>query len=137
MAAPPAWLVKLLRPEPIKAPPRETRSATAQFLSGPSIADQYSANTSWAAILMPHGWSCPKPRPRCGRRRLAAPTHTSTCSATIKHGKLFVYSSNTPFGITEAGNPRGYTKFRAYAVLDQGGDMSAAARALLTGKAAA
>jgi hypothetical protein len=31
--------------------------------------------------------------------------------------------------VTEPGKPRGYTKFRAYAVLNHQGDLSAAARA--------
>jgi hypothetical protein len=43
---------------------------------------------------------------------------------------LFVYSPNTPFDVTEAGHPKGYTKFKAYAILNHAGDMSAAARAL-------
>jgi hypothetical protein len=42
---------------------------------------------------------------------------------------LFVYSTNTPFEPTEAGRPHGYTRFRAWAVLEHGGDLSAAARA--------
>jgi hypothetical protein len=43
---------------------------------------------------------------------------------------LFVYSQATPFQPTEAGAPRGYSRFRAYAVLEHGGDLRAAARAL-------
>jgi hypothetical protein len=43
---------------------------------------------------------------------------------------LFVYSPNTPFDPTEPGDPHGYTKFRAYAVLDYNGDLKAAAKAL-------
>jgi hypothetical protein len=43
---------------------------------------------------------------------------------------LFVYSPNTPFTVTTPGDPHGYTRFRAYAVLEHGGDLSAAARAL-------
>jgi hypothetical protein len=55
---------------------------------------------------------------------------TSDCSATVRHGCLFVYSKNTPFEVTEAGVPCGYTRFRAYAVLDHGGDLPSAARAM-------
>ena len=60
----------------------------------------------------------PRRRSRRRRRPLAAPTHTSACSATIKNGCLFVYTPNTPFDVTEPGDPHGYTKFRAYAVLE-------------------
>jgi hypothetical protein len=58
------------------------------------------------------------------------PTATAKWSATIRHGLLFAYSTNTPFAVTEAGNAKGYTKFRAHAVLNHDGDLSAAARAL-------
>jgi hypothetical protein len=83
---------------------------------------------------MPHGWSCLDADPGSDGARWAHPTATAKWSATVKHGCLFVYSTNTPFDITEPGYPKGYTKFRAYAVLDHGGDLSAAARAL-AGKA--
>jgi hypothetical protein len=40
-----------------------------------------------------------------------------------------VYSTNTLFEPTEAENPHGYTRFRAWALLSHGGDLSAAAKA--------
>ena len=87
---------------------------------------------SWADVLEPHGWRCPAHPDEDGAIWLH-PTATSSCSATIRNGCLFVYSPNTPFDVTEGGSPKGYTKFRAYAVLEHGGDMSAAARALSQG----
>ena len=69
--------------------------------------------------------------PEADGARWVHPNATAKWSATIKHGCLFVYSTNTPFRVTEAGNPIGYTKFRAHAVLNHDGDMSAAARALM------
>lgn len=59
------------------------------------------------------------------------PAATAAWSATIRTGCLFVYSTNTPFGVTEAGNAAGYTRFRAYTALNFDGDMSAAARAII------
>ena len=105
---------------------------SAQFF-GPSVADEYTANTSWADILEPHGWTQADHRqdPDAAGARWLHPTATSACSATISNGCLFVYSPNTPFDVTEGGSPKGYTKFRAYAVLEHGGDMKAAARALI------
>ena len=50
-------------------------------------------------------------------------------SATIKHDCLFVYSPNTPFEQTSARDPHGYTVFRAWAVLEHGNDLRAAALA--------
>jgi hypothetical protein len=115
------------------------RSASAAFLAGgggtydgdDSIADWYTESHSWADILMPHGWACRgNGDPDADGTVWLHPTHTSNCSATVRHGCLFVYSTNTPFEVTESSNPKGYTRFRAFAVLEHGGDMSAAARSL-------
>ncbi|MGW0158462.1 bifunctional DNA primase/polymerase [Mycobacterium sp. NPDC003323] len=129
VAAPPSWLVALLRPEPkpvVSPSPRPAYSLNG----GRSIADEFTVKASWATILEIHGWRCIDADPDVDGARWLHPAATSKCSATIKNGCLFVYSPNTPFDITESGNPRGYTKFRAYAVLDHGGDMKAAARSL-------
>jgi hypothetical protein len=102
---------------------------------GPSVGDQFTVKATWSAILTPHGWHCADADPDADGARWLHPNATSTCSATIRHGCLFVYSPNTPFDPTEAGDPHGYTKFRAFAVLDHSGDLSAAAKALRTGAA--
>jgi hypothetical protein len=81
-------------------------------------------------VLEPQGWECLDYDPDADGARWLHPNHTSRCSATIRHGCLFVWSTNTAFAVTEPGHPRGYTKFRAYAVLNHKGDMSAAARAI-------
>ena len=129
VAAPPDWLIALLRPEPPRVAPRKPVTSCYRF-SGPSIADQFCERTSWADILEPHGWRCVGNDPDSDGAVWLHPTATSSCSATIRNGCLFVYSTNTPFDVTESGNPNGYTKFRAFALLDHGGNMSAAARAL-------
>lgn len=134
--APPDWLIDL-----ITAPPEVPTVHAKEFFSnrcggggtfdgGESIADLFTDNTSWAEVLMPAGWSCRGDDPDADGAVWLHPTHTSNCSATIRHGYLFVYSTSTPFEVTEAGSPRGYTRFEAFAVLNHGGDMSAAARAL-------
>ena len=68
--------------------------------------------------------------PNADGARWLHPAHTSSCSATIRYGCLFVYSTSTEFETTESGAPNGYTKFRAYALLEHHGDLSLAARAL-------
>jgi hypothetical protein len=125
VATPPAWLVALIIERP-RVAPRPLRA----FSSGPSIADSYTASVSWADVLGPHGWQCLSADPDVDGARWLHPRATSTCSATIRHGCLFVYSPNTPFDVTESGSPAGVTKFKAYSILNHGGDLSAAARAL-------
>lgn len=58
---------------------------------------------------------------------------TSASSAKVQHERLFAFSPNTPFEPTYQGNPKGYIKFRAYAVLHHRGDPRAAARAVQRG----
>jgi hypothetical protein len=129
VVAPPAWLIDLLRP----APPPQLRPPVApsmRWLCGRSIADEYGVTASWADVLEPHGWRCLDPDPDADGTRWLHPAATSAWSATVRHGCLFVYSSNTAFDITVPDDPHGYTKFRAYALLNHAGNMSAAARAL-------
>lgn len=137
-AAPPAWLVDLVT-LPAPAPTTEPRSRPLNLSAlGGSIADDYSASASWADILGPHGWRCLTSDPDADGARWRHPTATSPVSATVRHGVLFVYSPNAHplFPVTGAGDVHGITRFRAHAVLNHGGDMSAAARALRLGAAA-
>ncbi|MGH3633959.1 MAG: bifunctional DNA primase/polymerase [Mycobacterium sp.] len=132
VAAPPAWLITLLLPEPPKVVTRPWR--VHRRFNGPSIADQYCAATRWPEILEPHGWTSPSADSDAIGAVWLHPTHTSPCSATIgRHGCLYVWSPNTPFEQSATGDPRGYTKFKAYAQLNYGGDMSAAAKSLRKG----
>jgi hypothetical protein len=95
-----------------------------------SVAEQFNATVTWVDVLGPHGWTCPDPDPDGDGARWRHPGATNPKSATIRHGLLFVYSQATPFEPTEAGAPHGYSKFRAYAVLEHAGDLRAAVRAL-------
>jgi hypothetical protein len=130
VAAPPDWLITLLLPKPAPRVSPQPRTTTTRF-NGSSVADAYSAGTSWAEILEPHGWTCSDSG---GGDFDGAvwlhPRHTSMCSATVRNGCLFVWSTSTVFDASEPGNPKGYTKFRAYAQLNHNGDMKAAARYL-------
>jgi len=129
VAAAPSWLTSKLRPEAPSNPQRSpvTVASGGFWSSSSSIADEFGAKTSWASILQPHGWRCLDYDPDADGAVWLHPTATSSCSATISNQCLFVYSTNTPFDVTEAGNPNGYTRFRAYAVLNHRGDLSAAA----------
>jgi hypothetical protein len=121
---PPSWFVKLITvtPDPEVLRPRRYHG------SSPSPADTFNDNTSWAQILEPHGWECLSYDPDDDDARWRHPDATCSSSATIRNECLFVYTPNTPFDVTEPGIPKGYTKFRAHAVLNYHGDMSAAAK---------
>lgn len=94
-----------------------------------SIADWYTATTQWTDLLGRHGWRIVAGDGNTDGSRWQHPQATQAHSATIRHGCLFVYSENTPFDVTAAGEPRGYTPFRALAVLEHGDDLTAAGRA--------
>lgn len=131
-ATPPPWLTALLRPEPRSAPrpTRPARLGLGRRRAGESVADSFARAYGWAEILAPHGWVCLDADPDGDGTRWRHPAATNPLSATVRHGCLFVYSTGTPFEATGAGDPHGVTKFRAYAVLNFGGDLGAAARHL-------
>jgi hypothetical protein len=134
VAAPPSWLIALLRND--IDPSTRVRQAPPKFWAGAgSVADRFTAGTSWADVLTPHGWRCDSNDPDADGAVWLHPAATSSCSATVRDGCLFVYSTNTVFEVTEPGNPHGYTRFRAYAVLNHRGDMSAAAKQIVKGAA--
>lgn len=110
-------------PERVPAP---APTSTPQRAEGPRPGDLYAARTTWDELLNRHGWQV--------HHRAGAETHwtrpgkstTEGPSATTREdGGLYVFSTSTVF---DAETP--YSKFGAYAVLEHGGDHSAAARAL-------
>lgn len=124
----PPWLLALLK---VQEPPRQARKrSVTTFTPGTSIADQFSASTTWAQILEPHGWRCRSHDGDADGAVWLHPDATSNCSATVRHGCLFVYSTSTALPVTETGDPHGLTRFRAWAILDHGGDMGKAWEAL-------
>jgi hypothetical protein len=122
----PAWLAGLVTVPPAQpSPPRPPLS----LREIDSIADWFSATHSWHDLLQPEAWALVKGDGDGDGSSWRHPNATSPMSATIRHGCLFVYSNNTDFEVTEHGDPHGYTRFRAYAVLSHHGDLSDAARA--------
>lgn len=109
-------------PDPAPMPPR--------IVDLDSPADWYSANHGQAETLGKHGWRVVAGDGNQDRSRWKHPTATASYSATVRHGCLFVYSPNTEFDVTEPGAPHGYTPFATFALLEHGGDQSAAARAV-------
>lgn len=125
-ADPPEWLAKLITEESqpaIAAAPRLPRAELD------SIADWFSANTGFADLLVPEGWTLVAGNGDNDGSLWRHPNATAPHSASVKNGCLFVYTSNTDFEPTSEGDPHGYTPFKAYATLEHRGNQSEAARA--------
>lgn len=130
-------VVPAAEPTPAAAPAAAAGDEAAAFLFGttPSAAadggvsplDDFEQRTTWADILKPHGWQLLLTHGHTSYWR--RPGKTAGISATTgrdpARDRLYVFSSSTEF---EQEVP--YTKPGAYALLEHGGDHSAAARAL-------
>jgi putative DNA primase/helicase len=89
--------------------------------------DDWESQTDWADILVPAGWTLVHQigRTRYWRRPGKSTGVSGTTGKADDRDRLFVFSTSTVF---EAERP--ITKFGALAILEHGGDHSAAARAL-------
>lgn len=105
-------------PTPTPAPPADGRTRPG---------DDFEQRTDWADILTPHGWTLATTRG--ATRYWTRPGKTFGISATTGHAtdrdRLYVFSSSTPFTPETS-----HTKLYAYATLNHGGNMSAAAKEL-------
>lgn len=112
----------LVEPERIVVP----RSASTVT---DSIADWFSETATWTAILEPHGWVAISMDADAPGGRWRHPNATAPWSAIVDaHGQLHVFSPNTPFEPSQGRNSgTGVTKFKAFAILNHAGDMTAAA----------
>lgn len=115
-------------PKPAARPLREPSalSALSSFAgSGPSPMERFNASITWPELLERHGWT--RLFDHGERTHWCRPGKTppDTSATTIEDGPLYVFSTSTEF------EPEvGYSKFHAYALLEHGGDDSAAARHL-------
>jgi len=117
--------------------PVEEAPPTLPALPGPRLSvggltpgDDFEASTDWSEILEPHGWTLESrhgperhwTRPGKDRRDGSS----ATTGRAHDRERLYVFSTSTVFN-----SETPYTKFGAYALLNFGGDHSAAARALV------
>jgi len=116
------------QPEP-PTPATTTPSTPRTFGDGITPGDDYENKTDWADILTPHGWQLVTQRGRTRYWLRPGKPLGSGFSATTGHAddrdRLYVFTTSTDF---DAEVP--YTKLGALAVLEHGGDHSAAAKAL-------
>lgn len=128
------WAILLRDEQPALAqrPARRLDSFLGGY-SGESVADSFAARTSWAEILEPHGWRIVRGDGESDGSGWKHSAAQHAASGSVRRGCFFCYSQSfAPFAdfVTEAGSPRGLTKFRAFALLNFAGDLSAAARHL-------
>jgi len=121
---PPAWLVALLRPPaPSDVPARRPVRGEAE-----RPGDLLAASVTWSEILLRAGWAFAGSKGDVGywRRPGKAGGTISATTNALGTDHLHVFSANAaPFDPDE-----NYSKFGAFALLEHGGDYSAAARAL-------
>lgn len=102
------------------------QAARKTVVNGARPGDDYNARTTWQDVLGPHDWQVCEVRGDV--TQWTRPGKDCGCSATTNHAGsdlLWVFSSSTAFDAD-----RSYDKFGAYAVLEHGGDLAAAARSL-------
>jgi hypothetical protein len=90
--------------------------------------DAFNAQADWRTLLEPHGWTCVGPHAEVTYWRRPGKIRPGISATTNYAGRhlLYVFSTNAaPFEPETA-----YTPFAAYALLNHGGDFTAAARAL-------
>jgi hypothetical protein len=106
----------------------ECPSGMRQYPGGHRPGDVFNADADWSRLLEPHGWTCVEQHGEVTRWRRPGkigPGISATTNYAGRH-RLYVFSTNAaPFEPDTA-----YTPFAAYALLNRGGDFTAAARSL-------
>ena len=108
--------------------PPEQRTRTQAAGAGIRPGDDYNQRTTWTDLLTPRGWTLAWTRGRlCGWTRPGKHPRDGISATTGRNDadNLYVFSSSTEF---EPETP--YDKFGAYALLEHGGNIAAAAKAL-------
>lgn len=94
--------------------------------SGGRPGDDFNQRGEWADVLEPPGWTYVRDdSDGWPLWRRPGKAHGVSGAVTPDGSLLVVYSTSTPFDVG-----RGYSKFRAYAILHHDGNFTAAARAL-------
>jgi len=115
--------------EPTPQPERPLHVASDDERDRTRPGDDFNVKASWASILEPHGWTFVYSQGEAGYWRRPSKSQGISASTDKYPGILLVFSTSTEFESTLE-QSKGYTKFAAYAFLNNGGDFSAAARDL-------
>lgn len=123
-------IAQMLDQMPAAEVPEQTRTELADVpdLGGIKPGEEYEQRTDWADILTPRGWrflgqhGSTRYWQRPGK---TDPGPSATTGHADDRDRLYVFTTSTEFE-----SERPYTKFGAYALLEHGGDHSAAAKEL-------
>jgi hypothetical protein len=114
-----AWSLNQYWPEPVGS---SGEGADANGRPG----DDFNQRGHIRSILARHGWTLARSAGSYGNEHWRRPGKTTGTSATLKGGVFYVFSSSAaPFEPNQA-----YSPFAVYALLEHGGDYTAAASAL-------
>lgn len=112
---------------PVLAPPRPSPVSVSG--DGLRPGDDFEARVSWREILEPHGWRVESQHGQTTYWTRPGKDPREGSSATTGHAgdrdRLYVFSTSTVFPVEQS-----ITKFRAYSILEHGGDDVSAARSL-------
>ena len=111
----------------------ETPQPEPSRFKADSLGDVFSATHTWASIIGPHGWLCIKGDGESPRSQWLSPARGlglgSRHTVEIRTMRLHTFCDTEAFGPQVQG---GISKFRAYSLLNHGGDDHAAAVASVT-----
>ena len=94
-----------------------------------SLGDVFNLQHTWASILEPHGWTLVTGDGDEPRSKWQSPSGDGYQIGEVRTMRLIVCPHTGPLGTAEQG---GVSKFRAYSLLNHGGDDHAAAVAIVT-----
>lgn len=115
-------------PAPVAA---DAYVATSSPSDGQRPGDLFNAQSSWSSVLEPHGWRRVSQRGHLTYWRRPGKDHGVSATSGLRNAAdptsdlLYVFTTSSEFEPEQ-----GYSKYRAYAVLNHAGDWQAAARDL-------
>lgn len=117
MSLPVSLIAAITVPPP--ASPQPVRRRTGFEVYTGQSPTQFNETHTWREVLEPHGWTYVGTDSESDGAVWLHPAHTSSCSATISGGRLYVYSTSTVFEATDGSVRHGYSKFDAHQLLNR------------------
>jgi hypothetical protein len=122
-------------PPRTSAEPSSSSGRNSYESNGDSVFDRFSEAASWADILEPLDWKKVKPADSATLEAWQHPNATNPISAHVLKAAPYAIVNWSENSGLPAGPDQDLTKAKTYAILNYGGDKSAAAKALVKGEA--